>query len=157
MAVGRCDRAGGHGGALPAAQRFDRYYMERRERYAPVDHAAYSNEGVRARDVVECLLAGFDFERFLAFGGAIMPFVERRIGFNFDPSSAEDAASSTAWRRSTTSGSRPGTYPASNMIAVLRHKEGDRAGVRPDQPGTAGRGDAAPARVVLTRPANACA
>ena len=107
---------------LPAAQRFDRYYMERRERYAPVDHAAYSNEGVRAQDVVECLLAGFDFERFLAFGGAIMPFVERRIGFNFDPSSAEDAAFIDGLATLDNQRIEAGDYPASNMIAVLRHK-----------------------------------
>ena len=107
---------------LPAAQRFDRYYMERRERYAPVDHAAYSNEGVRAQDVVECLLAGFDFERFLAFGGAIMPFVERRIGFNFDPSSAEDAAFIDGLATFDNQRIEAGDYPASNMIAVLRHK-----------------------------------
>ena len=107
---------------LPAAKRFDRYYMQQRERYAAVDHAAYSNEGVRAQDVVECLLAGFDFERFLAFGGAIMPFVERRVGFNFDPSSAEDAAFIDALATLDDERIAAGEYPASNMIAVLRHK-----------------------------------
>jgi len=107
---------------LPAGKRFDRHYMEQRERYASLDHAAYSNEGVRAQDVVACLLAGFDFERFLAFGGAIMPFVERRVGFNFDPSSAEDGAFIDGLALLDKARIEAGEYPASNMIAVLRHK-----------------------------------
>ena len=107
---------------LPVEKRFDRYYMEQRDRYASVDHAAYSNEGVRAQDVVACLLEGFEFERFLAFGGAIMPFVERRIGFNFDPGSAEDSAFIDELARLDEARIAAGDYPASNMIAVLRHK-----------------------------------
>lgn len=107
---------------LPQRQHFDRYYMEPRERYAAVDHAAYSNEGVRAQDVVACLLDGFEFERFLTFGGAIMPFVERRIGFNFDPASAEDAAFIDGLAARDEAAIWAGDYPASNMIAILRHK-----------------------------------
>lgn len=40
--------------------------------------------------MVRCLLVEFDFELFFTFGGAIMPFVECRIGFNLDPDQAED-------------------------------------------------------------------
>lgn len=107
---------------LPESRRFDRYYGGTRDHYASVDHAAYSNEGVRAQDVVASLLAGFDFERFLTFGGAIMPFVERRIGFNFDPASAEDADFIDALATLDAARIASGAYPASNMIAVLRHK-----------------------------------
>ena len=111
-----------HWQRLPAEKRFDRYCMEQCGRYAAVDHAAYSNEGVRAQDVVACLLAGFEFERFLAFGGAIMPFVERRVGFNFDPHSAEDGAFIDELALLDDERIAAGDYPASNMIAVLRHK-----------------------------------
>ena len=107
---------------LPEDRRFDRYFSERRERYLSVNHAAYSNEGVRAQDVVASLLSEFEFERFLTFGGAIMPFVERRIGFNFDPGSADDAAFIDQLAVLDMARIEAGDYPASNMIAVLRHK-----------------------------------
>ena len=107
---------------LPEDKRFDRYFSERRERYVPVDHAAYSNEGVRAQDVVASLLAEFEFERFLTFGGAIMPFVERRIGFNLDPASAQDLAFIDELAILDAARIEAGDYPASNMIAVLRHR-----------------------------------
>lgn len=107
---------------LPEDKRFDRYFAERRERYVPIDHAAYSNEGVRAQDVVASLMAAFEFERFFTFGGAIMPFVERRIGFNFDPSSADDTGFIDELARLDGERIAAGDYPGSNMIAVLRHK-----------------------------------
>ncbi|WP_202840143.1 methyltransferase [Luteimonas saliphila] len=113
---------------LPQDKRFDRYHSARRDRYVSVDHAAYSNEGVRAQDVVASLMAQFEFERFLTFGGAIMPFVERRIGFNFDPGSPEDRAFIDELAALDLARIEAGDYPASNMIAVLRHK--GKAGAR---------------------------
>lgn len=107
---------------LPVEKRFDRYSSSRTERYASVDHAAYSNEGVRAQDVVASLLAVFEFERFLTFGAAIIPFVERRVGFNFDPASAEDAAFIDELAVLDAGKIEAGEYPGSNMIAVLRHR-----------------------------------
>lgn len=107
---------------LPAEKRFDRYHARVLDRYLPVDHAAYSNEGVRAQDVVANLLREFEFERFLSFGGAIMPFVERRIGFNFDPACAEDTAFIDELAALDQSRLEAGDYPASNMIAVLHHR-----------------------------------
>lgn len=113
---------------LPQAKRFDRYHSAHRERYVSVDHAAYSNEGVRAQDVVASLMAEFEFERFLTFGGAIMPFVERRIGFNFDPGEPADRAFVDELAELDLARLEAGDYPASNMIAVLRHK--GQAGAR---------------------------
>lgn len=107
---------------LPVEKRFDRYSSSHRDRYVSVDHAAYSNEGVRAQDVVASLLSTFDFERFLTFGAAMIPFVERRVGFNFDPASAEDAAFIDELALLDARKIEAGDYPASNMIAVLRHK-----------------------------------
>lgn len=108
--------------SLPMKQRYDRYYNTVQQRYRPVDHAAYSNEGVRAQDVVACLLEEFDFELFFTFGGAVMPFVERRIGFNFNPDSPDDRAFIDRVHLEDSAALVAMRYPASNMIASLRKK-----------------------------------
>src|SRR5690606_25681187 len=107
---------------LPPAKRFDRYHGRTTDRYIPVDHSAYSNEGVRAQDVVRELLAHFDFEVFVTFGGAVMPFIERRIGFNFDPECDEDRDFIRAVQQADAGAWAARRYPASNMIASIRHK-----------------------------------
>lgn len=107
---------------LPPEKRFDRYFGSVQERYRSMDHAAYSNEGVRAQDIVRCLLAEFDFELFLSFAGAIMPFIERRVGFNFDPERAEDREFIDRVQAADAAALELGRYPAVNMLAALRHK-----------------------------------
>lgn len=107
---------------LPQTQRHDRHFNTASPHYRPINHAAYSNEGVRAQDIVGCLLAEFDFELFFSFGGAIMPFVERRIGFNFDPGQAADRAWIEHVHTIDAAALAVARYPAANMIAVLRHK-----------------------------------
>lgn len=108
-------------GLLPE-QQFDRYFNARQSRYQSVNHAAYSNEGVRAQDIVRCLSAEFDFELFFSFGAAIVPFVERRIGFNFDPGIERDRDLIDRVEAIDTAAIAEGRYPTANMIASLRHK-----------------------------------
>jgi len=107
---------------LPDAQRMDRYFGKVQRDYRPMDHSAYSNEGIRAQDIVACLLDNFDFEVFFTFGGSIMPFVERRIGFNFDPGTPADRFLIDRIDAQDTAALSAGNYPPSNMIATLRHK-----------------------------------
>lgn len=107
---------------LPQQQRFDRYFWATQSAYRSVDHASYSNEGIRAQDIVASLLHHFDFELFVAYGGAIMPFVERRIGFNFSPESESDRRFIDDLARADGERLARAEYPASNMIAALRHK-----------------------------------
>lgn len=107
---------------LPAAQRYDRHFGSVQKRYRMVNHAAYSNEGVRAQDVVTCLLAVFDFELFFTFGGSIVPFVERRIGFNFSAEREADRLLIDRIHAQDSAALVQGLYPAANMIAALRRK-----------------------------------
>jgi SAM-dependent methyltransferase len=109
---------------LPPEKRHDRHFGTADTNYRPIDHAAYSNEGVRAQDVVASLLAEFDFELFFSFGGAIAPFVERRVGFNFDPQLTDDQAFIDRVQAVDSDALEAGRYPAANMIAALRHKGG---------------------------------
>ncbi len=106
---------------LPADRRHDRHFNTTSARYRPINHAAYSNEGVRAQDIVGCLLAEFDFELFFGFGAAIVPFIERRIGFNFDPQRADDRALIDRVEAIDAAALASGRYPAANMISALRH------------------------------------
>ncbi len=107
---------------LPDEKRMDHHFGRVQTRYQPIDHAAYCNQSVHAQDVVERLLETFDFELFFTFGGAIMPFLERRVGFNFDPQDADDRAFIDALHSRDACALGRGDYPASNMIATLRHK-----------------------------------
>lgn len=111
-----------HWSALEPAQTFDRYFGRRKRRYVAVDHSAYSNEGIRAQDIVGCLLDAFDFSVFVTYGGAVMPFVERRIGFNFDHDNPVDKALIDRIAEADAAAIASGTYPASNMLAVLCHR-----------------------------------
>lgn len=107
---------------LPADKRYDRYYGGVQREYRPVDHSEYSNEGVRAGDIVTCLLREFDFETFFTYGGSIMPFVERRIGFNFDPDNEADQKFIQRVDEEDDAALSRRDYPGSNMIASMRHK-----------------------------------
>ena len=107
---------------LPEHQRFDRYFSRSTESYISVDHSAYSNEGIKAQEVVESLLDDFEFETFITYGAAIIPIIERRVGFNFDPSSETDTDTVSRIAEADRAAIQSGTYPASNMIAVLRHR-----------------------------------
>ncbi|MEO7066777.1 MAG: class I SAM-dependent methyltransferase [Rhodanobacter sp.] len=107
---------------LPTEQRYDRHFGTLQPSYRPIDHSAYSNEGVRAQDIVGCLLGEFDFELFFSFGGAIVPFIERRVGFNFDPDDPHDREFIDEVQATDAAALAAGKYPAANMIAVLRQK-----------------------------------
>lgn len=107
--------------SLTSTKRFDRHFNKVTEEYVSVDHSSYSNEGVRAQDVIPVLADNFAFDLFITFGGAIMPFVERRIGFNFSLDETADLEFIDELAAFDATALREGKYPASNMIAALRH------------------------------------
>lgn len=111
-----------HWAQLPAEKRLDRFTNKTTQRYHAENHAAYSNEGIRAQDITRTLAATLEFEVFLSYSGAVIPFVERRIGFNFDPASAIDRDVIDRIAQEDEAHIRSGDYPASNMLAALRPK-----------------------------------
>lgn len=122
---------------LPESKRFDRYFGSIQSSYRAVDHSAYSNEGVQAQGVVSALQHQFDFELFLTYGAVVMPFVERRIGFNFSPESTADIVFMDSVAADDEVGVAEHKYPASNMMALLRRKgcvrEGQFLPVSPEE------------------------
>lgn len=109
-----------HWAQLPPEKRLDRFTNKITERYHAENHAAYSNEGIRAQDITRTLLETLDFEIFLTYSGAAIPFVERRIGFNFDPASVTDCGFIDRIAQEDEAHIRTGHYPAANMLAALR-------------------------------------
>ena len=104
---------------LPADKTLDRGDGQLKQYYPEVDHAAYSNEGVRAQDIVAALLTRFEFDLFLTFGAVIIPFVERRFGFNFDIDAQADRDFIDAVAARDEALLASGIFPAANMFAVL--------------------------------------
>lgn len=70
---------------LPDTYRHDRVRGRTLERFDNHDHSDVGFEGIRAQDVLPCLLERFEVEDFIPFGCITLPFVERRFGWNFDP------------------------------------------------------------------------
>lgn len=77
---------------LPANKRFDRASGRVEERYYNYDASKVGFEGIRAQDILPLLLQRFHFDLFLPYGGLAVAFLERRIGWNFDPADPADLA-----------------------------------------------------------------
>lgn len=77
---------------LPPAQRWNHRLRRREARYADWDASGAGFEGVRAQDILPCMLDRFRFEVFIAWANLIDVFVGRDFGPNFDPGSARDRA-----------------------------------------------------------------
>lgn len=77
---------------LPRPYRHDRLRGRPLQRFDNHDHSDVGFEGIRAQDVLPCLLQRFHVEDFIPFGCITLPFVERRFGWNFDPAREFDRA-----------------------------------------------------------------
>lgn len=77
---------------LPARKRFDRASGKIESTYQNYDASKVGFEGIRAQDILPLLLQRFHFELFLPYGGIVVPFIERRFGWNFDPQDPSDLA-----------------------------------------------------------------
>lgn len=75
---------------LPPHWRRDRALGTVATHYVNYDHANVGFEGIRAQDILGLLLERYDFDECIAFACLVLPFVERRFGWNFDPARAED-------------------------------------------------------------------
>jgi SAM-dependent methyltransferase len=58
--------------------------------YVDYDHSNVGFEGIRAQEILAALIERFEFEYFFPYGGIILPFIERRFGWNFDVESKDD-------------------------------------------------------------------
>jgi hypothetical protein len=77
---------------LPEKKKEHPFLPEFKERFVNWDCSIRGFEGVRAQDILPCLIERFGFERFFAYGGLIDPFVSRLFGRHYDPSNVDDRA-----------------------------------------------------------------
>lgn len=75
---------------LPRRLRKDRALGGHPSTYVNYDHSNSGFEGIRAQDVLPCLLEHFDFDLCIAFGCLTTAIVNRRFGWNYDVENAED-------------------------------------------------------------------
>lgn len=77
---------------LDPARRFDNATGRIEPEYVNYDCSKVGFEGIRAQDILPELIKRFEFELFVPYAGLVVPFVERRIGMNFDVNKSEDLA-----------------------------------------------------------------
>ncbi len=75
---------------MPVRLRKDRTRGGSSRKYIDYDHSNVGFEGIRAQEILAALIERFEFEYCFPYGGIIMPFIERRFGWNFDVQSESD-------------------------------------------------------------------
>lgn len=107
-------------GELPRRYRHDRLRGRPLERFDNHDHSDVGFEGIRAQEVLPCLLQRFHFEDFIPFGCITLPFVERRFGWNFDPAKEFDRTFIDRVADHDEALIASGTIKPTQMVAALR-------------------------------------
>lgn len=105
---------------LPRKYHYDRTLGAIRDEYVNYDHSDVAFEGIRAQEVLPRLLDRFHFEIFMPYACIVLPFVERRFGFNFDPDSTFDRAFIDEVAARDASLIREGTIKPTQLLASLR-------------------------------------
>lgn len=75
---------------LPRRCKHDRTLGRVSDKFVNYNHANVGFEGIRAQDVLRLLIERFEFEVFAPHACIILPFVERRFGWNFDDKQESD-------------------------------------------------------------------
>ncbi len=77
---------------IPRKYKLDRHEGKYYDVYENIDYSIRTNEGIRAQDILPLLNRSFKATRFVAEGGLIDIFVDRKFGHNFDINTQEDKA-----------------------------------------------------------------
>lgn len=77
---------------MPRKYRYNHPYRRVDEAYDDHNYALKSFEGIRAQDIMPLLLQRFDATHFVAEGGIVDVFIDRKYGHNFSRDAAEDCA-----------------------------------------------------------------
>jgi len=70
---------------LPASYRYNRMLAQQQDEYVNFDCSRSGFEGIRAQDILPLLVERFHFESFFAYANVVECFVDRAVGYNFDP------------------------------------------------------------------------
>lgn len=108
---------------LPHPYRFNWQLKRYEAMFEDFDCSGDSFEGIRAQDILPLLLERFHFDKFVAFGNVIDPFVDRSFGHNFDVNREWDRAFIDEVHARDESGIADGTLTPTHMFAVLDLKD----------------------------------
>ena len=75
---------------LPPSYRYNHQLRRYEEVFEDRDCSAIGFEGIRSQDILPLLTENFYFQRFVAFGNVVFPFIDRSFGPNFDASAKWD-------------------------------------------------------------------
>ena len=75
---------------LPRRCKYDRTLGRAGDKFVNYNHANVGFEGIRAQDVLRLLIERFEFDVFAPHACIVLPFVERRFGWNFDAKQESD-------------------------------------------------------------------
>lgn len=107
---------------LPKRLRRDRTRGGSAATYRDYDHSNVGFEGIRAQDVLPLLVERFHFERFAPSACLVLPFIERRFGWNFDAEDAADRALIDDIARRDLQLLHEGVLKPTQLIAAMRKR-----------------------------------
>jgi SAM-dependent methyltransferase len=104
---------------LPPSYRFNQMLGCYEELYENWDCSVEGFEGVRSQDILPLLVDHFHFHVFIPYGNIVDPFIDRALGYHFDPDSAWDRAFIDELHHRDELELRSGCLKPTHMIAVL--------------------------------------
>lgn len=75
---------------LATPLRYNRLLEVQEDTHVNWDCSTEAFEGIRAQDILPLLVQQFHFELFIGAGNIIFPFIDRGLGYNFDPNGLWD-------------------------------------------------------------------
>ena len=75
---------------MPHAFKYNRMLAKHQVAYENFDCSNSGFEGIRAQDILPLLLQRFQFVSCIGFANIIEPFIDRAVGYNFDPNRVWD-------------------------------------------------------------------
>ncbi|NEU14901.1 methyltransferase domain-containing protein [Methylobacterium sp. BTF04] len=70
---------------LPDKFKYNHCLRRLESQYSNWDNSKEANEGIRAQDILPCLIDNFGFEKFFAAGNLAVAIFGRHFGYNFNP------------------------------------------------------------------------
>jgi SAM-dependent methyltransferase len=119
---------------LPPSYRFNHQLQRYEELFQDWDCSVEGFEGVRSQDILPLLVERFGFERFVAFGNVVDPFLERGFGHNFDALSSWDRAFVDEIHRRDEAEMAAGNVKPTHMFAVMSKRAQATLAVAPFTP-----------------------
>jgi SAM-dependent methyltransferase len=109
---------------LPPSYRFNQQLHRYEEVFEDWDCSGESFEGIRCQDILPLLLEQFHFQFFFGYANAILPFVDRSFGPNFDATADWDRSFIDQVHQRDAQGMMSGRIKPTQMLAVVAKNAG---------------------------------